>query len=99
MYGAPMPRKPKTPPDDPAQSKRFIDMAREVGAEKASPDFERLFRKVAEQPKGAPSKVVGESGASSVRRSRKRKDPSSQKGAQPLAKKPSVKRNHFTQRS
>jgi hypothetical protein len=46
-----MPRKPKPPPDDPAQSKRFIDMAREVGAEKPSPDFERVFRKVAEQPK------------------------------------------------
>jgi hypothetical protein len=47
-----MARKPKPQPDDdPTQSKRFIDMAREVGAEKASPDFERVFRKVAEQPK------------------------------------------------
>jgi hypothetical protein len=46
-----MPRKPKLPPDDPEQSKRFIDMAREVGAEEPSPDFERVFRKVAEQPK------------------------------------------------
>jgi hypothetical protein len=51
-----MPRKPKPPPDDPAQSKRFIDMAREIGAEKASPDFERVFRKVAEQSKGDSSK-------------------------------------------
>jgi hypothetical protein len=49
-----MPRKPKPPPDDPAQSKRFIDMAREVEAEKPSPNFERVFRKVAEQPKGFP---------------------------------------------
>jgi hypothetical protein len=49
-----MPRKPRPPPDDPAQSKRFIDMAREVEAEKPSPDFERVFRKVAEQPKGFP---------------------------------------------
>jgi hypothetical protein len=49
-----MPRKPKPQPDDPEESKRFIDMAREVGAEKPSPDFERVFRKVAEQPKGAP---------------------------------------------
>jgi hypothetical protein len=41
-------------PDDPEQSKRFIDMAREVDAEQPSPDFERVFRKVAEQPKGSP---------------------------------------------
>jgi hypothetical protein len=27
-----MPRKPNPPPDDPEQSKRFIDMAREVDA-------------------------------------------------------------------
>lgn len=45
-----VPRKPK-PPDDPEQSKRFIDMAREVGAEQPSPDLERVFRKVAEQPR------------------------------------------------
>ncbi len=54
-----MPRKPKPPPDDPAQSKRFIDMAREVGAEKGSPDFDRVFDKVAEQPKGFPPKPSG----------------------------------------
>lgn len=49
-----MPRKPKPKPDDPDESRRFIDMAREVGAEKLSPDFERVFRKVAEKPKGHP---------------------------------------------
>ena len=54
MYAASMPRKPKLVSDDPAQSKRFIDMAREVGAEQPNPNFERVFRKVAEQPKGAP---------------------------------------------
>lgn len=52
-----MPRKPKPPPDDPEQSKRFIDMAREVGAEQPSPDFDRVFRKVAGQPKDTPLKV------------------------------------------
>jgi hypothetical protein len=52
-----MPRKLKSQPDDPAQSKRFIDMAREVGAEQPGPDFERVFRKVAEQPKGFPPKT------------------------------------------
>jgi hypothetical protein len=46
--------KPKPPSDDPEESKRFIDMAREVGAERPSPDFERVFRNVAEQPKGSP---------------------------------------------
>jgi hypothetical protein len=59
-----MPRKPNPPPDDPEQSKRFIDMAREVEAEQASPNFERVFRRVAEQPKGFPPKP-------SVRRSRR----------------------------
>ena len=54
-----MPRKPKPPPDDPEESKRFMDMAREVGAEEPSPDFERVFRKVAEQPKERPPKPSG----------------------------------------
>jgi hypothetical protein len=52
-------RKPKPLPDDPAQSKRFIDMAREVEAEEPSPELERVFRKVAEQPKGFPPKPSG----------------------------------------
>ena len=38
-----MPRKPKPSPDDPEESKRFIEMAHEVGAEQPSPDFERVF--------------------------------------------------------
>lgn len=45
-----MPRKPKSQPDDPAQSKRFVEMAREVGAdetEKGREAFERAFKKVA----------------------------------------------------
>jgi hypothetical protein len=67
-----MPHKPKPPPDDPAESKRFIDMACEVGAEKPSPDFERIFRKVAEQPKGSsPKASAGSVGGSSLRSSRK----------------------------
>src|SRR4051812_16654031 len=45
-------RKSKPPPDDPEESKRFIDMAREIGAQEPSPDFELAFRKVAEKPKG-----------------------------------------------
>jgi chorismate mutase len=44
-----MPRKPKPPPDDPEQSKRFIDMAREVEADEGPSGrktFERVFNKV-----------------------------------------------------
>ena len=42
-------RKPKPRHDDPAESKRFIDMAREIGAdesEKGQKAFERTFEKV-----------------------------------------------------
>jgi hypothetical protein len=66
-----MPRKPKSPPDDPEESKRFIDMAREVGAEQPSPNFERVFHKVAEQPKGAPKASAGSASLSSRRSSPK----------------------------
>ena len=45
-----MPRKPKPTPDDPAESKRFIDMAREIGADesdKGREAFEHAFGRVA----------------------------------------------------
>ena len=58
-----MPRKPKPQPDDPAQSKRFLDMAREVDAEKPSPNFERVFRKVAGQPKRPTPKAGSRDGS------------------------------------
>jgi hypothetical protein len=38
-------------PDDPEQSKRFIDMAREIGANASKEEFERVFKKVV-APKG-----------------------------------------------
>ncbi len=50
-----MPRKPKS--DDPAESKRFIDMARELGADesdKGREAFERAFGKVVERSKELP---------------------------------------------
>jgi hypothetical protein len=53
-----MPRKPAPPRDDPAESKRFIDMAREVAAEQPSPELERVFRKVAEKPKRSTPKAA-----------------------------------------
>lgn len=48
-----MPRK-ATPKDDPTELKRFIDMARELGAdetEKGREAFERAFTKVARPKK------------------------------------------------
>jgi hypothetical protein len=41
-----MPRKPAPPPDDPEQSKRFIDMARAVEAEGTDEEFSRAFKKI-----------------------------------------------------
>jgi hypothetical protein len=44
-----MPRKLKPAPDDPEQSKRFIDMAREVEADEGPAGrkaFERTFKRV-----------------------------------------------------
>jgi len=44
-----MPRKSKSQPDNPEQSKRFIDMAREVEADEGPlgrKAFERTFEKV-----------------------------------------------------
>jgi hypothetical protein len=40
-----MARKPKQPPDDPEQSKRFIDTAKEVGADDEEA-LERTLKKV-----------------------------------------------------
>ncbi len=39
--------KPSLKPDDPAQSKRFVEMATELGATGNPADFERAFHKVA----------------------------------------------------
>jgi hypothetical protein len=44
-------------PDDPEQSKRFLDMARELGADKSPKAFEEAFMKVVQpKPKGARSR-------------------------------------------
>jgi hypothetical protein len=51
-----MPRKPKPPRDDPEQSKRFIDMAREIGADASKEEFERVFTRVASKNAGAKPK-------------------------------------------
>ena len=41
-----MGRKPQPRPDDPAQSKRFIDTAREIEADESEEGAERAFKKV-----------------------------------------------------
>lgn len=41
-----MPRNP-TKPDDPEQSKRFLDTAKEVGADQDEEALERAFKKIA----------------------------------------------------
>ena len=41
-----MGRKPKPKPDDPAQSKRFIETAREVEAEETKEGADRAFKKL-----------------------------------------------------
>lgn len=57
--------KPKSPPDDPEQSRRFIDMAREVGADDDAGTenvFSQVVRKLGStpkelhRPKGNPNK-------------------------------------------
>jgi hypothetical protein len=49
-----MPRKPKLPPDDPEQSKRFIEAAKEAGADDEEA-LERAFKKIA--PEKRPAKA------------------------------------------
>jgi len=49
-----MTKKPEPKPDDPAQSKRFIDTAREREADETEEGADRAFKKVA-QPRQRPS--------------------------------------------
>jgi|HubBroStandDraft_3_1064219.scaffolds.fasta_scaffold46191_4 hypothetical protein len=51
-----MTAKPKTKPDDPAQSKRFIETAREVGADETEEGADRAFNKIARPPQTKPAK-------------------------------------------
>jgi hypothetical protein len=46
-----MGRKPAQKPDDAAQSKRFIDAAREAGADESEEGADRVFKKILQQPK------------------------------------------------
>ena len=48
-------RRPEVPPtaDDPAESQRFIDMARELGVDESPEAFDRAFARVVPPPKPA----------------------------------------------
>ena len=48
-----MPRKPAPKPDDPAQSQRFFDTAKEVGADTDDKALERAFKKIVPQKSGS----------------------------------------------
>jgi len=51
-----MGRKPAPKPDDPTQSKRFMEIAEEVGADTDDAALERAFKKITRQPsKGSPT--------------------------------------------
>jgi hypothetical protein len=51
-----VPRKPKLPPDNPEQFKRFIDMAREIGVDESPDALDRAFEKVIKPKPAAPSR-------------------------------------------
>lgn len=44
-----MPRQPRPKPDNPEEFKRFLELAREVGADRPSENFDRVLRKTAER--------------------------------------------------
>jgi len=50
-----MGRKPNPQPDDPEQSKRFLEAAREAEADESKEGAERAFKKIisAKRPKGS----------------------------------------------
>jgi hypothetical protein len=45
-----MTRKPERPKDDPEQSKRFVDAAKEAVADETEAGADRAFKKVTEKP-------------------------------------------------
>jgi hypothetical protein len=51
-----MTRKPEPKPDDPAQSKRFLDTAKEVCADTDDEALERAFKKIAPEKRDVSQK-------------------------------------------
>jgi hypothetical protein len=52
-----MPRKPAPKPDDPEQSRRFIETAREIGTDESPEAFERAFKKIVPRKPPADQKA------------------------------------------
>lgn len=51
-----MPRKSASAPDDPEQSKRFVETARELGTDDRPEEFDRVFGKVTDRPSKSASR-------------------------------------------
>ena len=51
-----MGRKPEPKPDDPAQSQRFLDIAKEVGADRDDEALERALKKIVPLKKEPPAR-------------------------------------------
>jgi hypothetical protein len=49
-----MPRKPTPQPDNPEQFKRFVDLARDRGADQPSENFDRVLDKIVERDPQPP---------------------------------------------
>lgn len=49
------PRKANPPPDDPEQSKRFIETAKQIEADESGSDLERNFHRIAKSKSAAKS--------------------------------------------
>ncbi len=59
------PRRPESLSDDPKQSKRFIETAKEIGTDESPEAFERAFGKVVgAKPSAPPSRPSGKLAAS-----------------------------------
>ncbi len=54
-----MPRKPAPKPDNPEQSKRFVEMAKELGVANDPEAFERALKRVSRPAKGTANKQRG----------------------------------------
>lgn len=52
---APMVTKPKPKPDNPAQSQRFIDAAKEAGVDDTGEAFDKAFKKIVPERRGPAS--------------------------------------------
>lgn len=48
-------RKRKVKPDNPAQSRRFIESAKALGLDESGEDFEKAINKLLPKPKGGSS--------------------------------------------